>query len=191
MVVYTRRIWEDAYPQHTQPGSCRHRLTWIELPIPWHYSRRQGHTCSSGSAGRNINETVCCCDTSNSGPSSVSGVEDQSGIISESAYLIWKIRCKRLFESGPNDEQITQREIHNRWVKTINNRLNLDRAMTNKKHTDNAIPRKKVLQTWRRTIQNEKELPADWTTINGVIVSIGQMERHAKENQTMADMNMA
>jgi len=108
-------------------------------------------------------------------------------IISESAYLIWKIRCKRLFEKGPHDEPISEKEIHNRWVKTINNRLDLDRSMTNKKFEEKAIPRRKVLKTWRKVIKNEKNLPSDWTKINGVIVSIGQMERHANENQAKAD----
>lgn len=44
-------------------------------------------------------------------------------LISESVYLIRKLRCKRLFNSPKNREPTSEIEIHNRWVKTRNPRL--------------------------------------------------------------------
>lgn len=93
-------------------------------------------------------------------------------IVSESAWLIWKISCKRLFDIDAPEEGITKREIHNCWVKAINLRLDLDRAMTNPKHERKAMPRRKVIHTWRGTIMNEKNMPPDWTRTSGVTISI-------------------
>lgn len=80
-------------------------------------------------------------------------------LISESAYLIWKLRNKRLFDPKPNEEftKPTPNEIHNKWIRAINDRLTLDIAMSHDKYETNAIPRRKILQTWRRTLQNEKK----------------------------------
>ncbi|KZP28250.1 RnaseH-domain-containing protein [Athelia psychrophila] len=100
-------------------------------------------------------------------------------LISESAHLIWKLRNRRIYEPKPNEDFIkpTRKEIHNKWVSAINSRLALDIAMTHTKYDTDAIPRRKVLQTWRGTILNEKNLPSDWTKQNGVVVGIGQKER--------------
>ncbi|KZP16390.1 hypothetical protein FIBSPDRAFT_958113 [Athelia psychrophila] len=71
-------------------------------------------------------------------------------LISESAHLIWKLRNKRIIEPKPNEEYIkpTHKEIHNRWLNTINSRLALDIAMTHDKYESRALPRRKILQTW-------------------------------------------
>ncbi|KZP11171.1 ribonuclease H-like protein [Athelia psychrophila] len=100
-------------------------------------------------------------------------------LITESAHLIWKIRNKCTFDPKPNEEYVkpTATEIHNRWVSAINSRLALDIAMTNKKYEAKAIPRRKILQTWRGTLKNEQNLPPDWTRNSGVVVGIGFEER--------------
>ncbi|KZP29259.1 hypothetical protein FIBSPDRAFT_727733, partial [Athelia psychrophila] len=101
-------------------------------------------------------------------------------IVSESAWLIWKLRCRRLFDPDAAKDVITEREIHNRWVKVINLRLDLDRAMTNPKYERKAISRAKVLQTWRGTINDAKNLPSDWTRSKDVCISIKRMEPKGK-----------
>ncbi|KAJ7915040.1 hypothetical protein B0H13DRAFT_1872408 [Mycena leptocephala] len=50
-------------------------------------------------------------------------------LITESMYLIWKLRCECVI--GRNGEPPTANEIHNRWVHTINERLEIDRNLTN------------------------------------------------------------
>lgn len=86
-------------------------------------------------------------------------------IIFESAHLIWKIRCMGLFETDPEKPEITEKEIHNKWIKMINLRLELDKALTNDKFQEKSMPRRKVLQTWRNTIENEKKT-YQWTGSN-------------------------
>lgn len=68
----------------------------------------------------------------------------------------------------------------------INQRLDLDKAMTNKKFETKTIPRKIVLQTWRNTLKNEKDLPEDWTNVRGVLVGI-EKQRAQRGIQTGHD----
>lgn len=107
-------------------------------------------------------------------------------LITESAHLIWKLRNKRIFR-GPDDEEFSSStETHNRWVRAINTRLELDIAMTNKKfERSGAIPRRRVLQTWRGVLKDEKSLPSDWIRSRGVLVDIERKERPAGRNQTV------
>lgn len=86
-------------------------------------------------------------------------------------------------ESDETQPQTSETEIHNKWVKIINLRLELDIALTKNKYNEKAMPRKKVLQTWRNTIENERNLPPDWTRSNGVVVSIRRMERQTERTQ--------
>jgi ribonuclease HI len=53
-------------------------------------------------------------------------------VISESMYLIWKIKCewRILWESDPTCLHEID-EIHNKWVYTLNTRLKFDCLMTN------------------------------------------------------------
>jgi len=54
-------------------------------------------------------------------------------IMTESAHLIWKLRCERVIKK--EGEQTSPAEIKNRWVGTMDARLKLDRKMTNVKFT--------------------------------------------------------
>src|SRR4051794_23094901 len=54
-------------------------------------------------------------------------------LISESAYLIWKLRCEWKIERGEDPTKLhTKPEIHNKWLATINKRLLMDKLSTNK-----------------------------------------------------------
>jgi hypothetical protein len=69
-------------------------------------------------------------------------------IISESAFLIWKLRCQKVIEFG-NGKDHSEIEIHNKWVNIINTRLKLDKILTNShRYGSKAIPKDKVLKTW-------------------------------------------
>ncbi|KAJ7673161.1 hypothetical protein DFH06DRAFT_1359054 [Mycena polygramma] len=82
-------------------------------------------------------------------------------LVSESAHLIWK-------------EPASINEIQNRWLKTINNRLGLDCALTNEqKWGKKALNKSIVLETWHGVLKNEGNLPKDWTWETGVLVGIG------------------
>ncbi|KAJ6470742.1 hypothetical protein C8R47DRAFT_1179547 [Mycena vitilis] len=93
-------------------------------------------------------------------------------LISESAYLIWKLRCERVI--GREGEAHSDAEIHNRWVHTLNDRLEVDRFIA----CDFSYQDKKlvlpsvVLRTWSRTLLAEDELPKDWLREPKVLVGI-------------------
>ncbi|KAJ7935019.1 hypothetical protein B0H13DRAFT_1574419, partial [Mycena leptocephala] len=65
---------------------------------------------------------------------------------------------------------ISTTKIHNRWVQTINNRLEQDRRMTNPKCKTKAFSRLKVIRTKVCTLKDEMYLLPDWSRQNGVLV---------------------
>ncbi|KAF9492424.1 hypothetical protein BDN71DRAFT_1396724 [Pleurotus eryngii] len=93
-------------------------------------------------------------------------------LVAESAYLIWKLRCARVIQDGNNP--ITQVEVRNKWRKAMNERLDLDRKMTHKRHGKRAIKTGIVLETWKEVLKNEHELPKDWIDSSGVLVGSDQ-----------------
>ena len=95
-------------------------------------------------------------------------------LISETAFLIWKMRNKRRIrdEDTPGREH-SESETYNRWKHAINKRLTIDRALTNKERfRKKAINEKLVKATWRNCLQNEEDLPANWSSLKGVLVGI-------------------
>ncbi|KAJ6536923.1 hypothetical protein B0H19DRAFT_867426, partial [Mycena capillaripes] len=93
-------------------------------------------------------------------------------LITESIYLIWKLRCECVIQR--NGEPPTANEVHNRWVYTINERLEIDRNLTNgiKFGQQYSLPRHIVLDTWRGTLLDERDLPKDWLKATEVLVGI-------------------
>lgn len=106
-------------------------------------------------------------------------------LITESAHLIWRLRNKR-FNEASTETWPEEQETRNQWIAAINQRLDLDKAMTSTRFEKKAIPRKLVLQTWRNTLRNEKNLPEDWTNVRGVLVGI-EKQRIDKVAQTGHD----
>ncbi|KAJ6524024.1 hypothetical protein B0H19DRAFT_972430 [Mycena capillaripes] len=93
-------------------------------------------------------------------------------LITESVYLIWKFRCECVIQR--DGEPPTANEVHNRWVYTINERLEIDRNPTNgiKFGQQYSLPRHLVLDTWRGTLLDEGDLPKDWLKATEVLVGI-------------------
>ncbi|KAG2337919.1 hypothetical protein BDR05DRAFT_978344 [Suillus weaverae] len=98
-------------------------------------------------------------------------------LILKSTHLIWKIRCERLHHSD--------KEIYNRWLKSINNRLTLDRLLTNTtRFGTKATSIDTVLKTWSGILLNEENsaaevrfaleenLPDNWIRQSGVLVGM-------------------
>ncbi|KAJ7432750.1 hypothetical protein B0H11DRAFT_1759784, partial [Mycena galericulata] len=98
-------------------------------------------------------------------------------LITESAHLIWLTRNERVIQqSGP----AASAKIQNRWIKTINNRLKMDCAMTDEfKWGKKALKVSLVKGTWKKTLKGERTLPNVWpkTGVNetgdGVLVGVG------------------
>ncbi|KAI0337000.1 hypothetical protein BDW22DRAFT_1340697, partial [Trametopsis cervina] len=96
----------------------------------------------------------------------------QQILITESAYLIWKIRCERVIERG-NDPSTwhSKTEVYNQWYRAINRRLLSDIALTHPKiPPKKRLDEQKVLNTWSGIIQHEDLFPENWIATAGVLV---------------------
>ena len=98
-------------------------------------------------------------------------------LVSESAYLIWKLRCeRRITHEDDQDFHHSKTEIHNRWLATINKRLIMDQLHTDQKRfKKKAIKKDKVLKTWSGLLLREENLPEDWKRQSGVLVGIASL----------------
>ncbi|KAG2738218.1 hypothetical protein P692DRAFT_20759351 [Suillus brevipes Sb2] len=98
-------------------------------------------------------------------------------IVTESAHLLWKLRCERTIKFDNDAEKYhSEREIYNRWLSTMNRRLKLDRILTDKnKFGRKAIDEKLVLRTWSGTLDNEENLPDNWCRQSGVLVGMAPL----------------
>ncbi|KAL0566859.1 hypothetical protein V5O48_015140, partial [Marasmius crinis-equi] len=78
-------------------------------------------------------------------------------LISESAYLIWKLRNQRVI----NDEDpATIPEIRNKWLYTMRLRYKTDLLLTNKlRYEQKALPKGLVKSTWHRVVEERDDLP--------------------------------
>ena len=93
-------------------------------------------------------------------------------IVSETAYLIWKLRNERRIRDNDSPPQ-SANKVRNRWTNTMNKRLTLDRLLTNAaRFQSNAIEDKPVKATWTNCLKEEESLPANWPTAKGVLVGI-------------------
>jgi ribonuclease HI len=83
-------------------------------------------------------------------------------LISESAYLIWKLRNDRVISR--DGEPAAEDEIMNKWKFAINQRLQVDKLMANRpiKGKCPALAPQLVLETWSNTLDEESSLPANW-----------------------------
>ena len=78
-------------------------------------------------------------------------------ILSESAYLIWVLRCERVIQEKP----LTEGEIKARWYRAINNRLTIDKTTATKIVRTNRF--KKLMEgTWGPALRKGQELPVNW-----------------------------
>jgi ribonuclease HI len=93
-------------------------------------------------------------------------------LITESAHLIWKLRNERVIQQTGSAPLA---KIQNRWLKTINTRLAIDCAMTDKfKYEKKALSISFVKRTWKKTLKDEHTLAKDWPRTGiGVLVGVG------------------
>jgi len=86
--------------------------------------------------------------------------------MSETAYLVWKLRNERRVRDQDN-RTASYEETTRRWMNAINkpadNRRFGKRALYNK-------------LTWRSCLKNEEALPEDWPTKKGVLVGIARCQ---------------
>ena len=95
-------------------------------------------------------------------------------VMSESMYMIWKLRCERTIAwQGDPTRTHAPHEVHNKWLQAINARLRIDSIQTNSKiFRKKALQTKIVLQTWKMCLQNDLHESRDWCGKTGVLVGI-------------------
>ncbi|TFK85300.1 hypothetical protein K466DRAFT_622419, partial [Polyporus arcularius HHB13444] len=91
-------------------------------------------------------------------------------LVTESLYLIWKLRCERVIQN--DGEEPTLQEVSRRWYATIDRRLDLDRRSCASYLGKRALNAKTVASIWRPILEARDELPSNWVTDSGVLVGI-------------------
>ena len=95
-------------------------------------------------------------------------------LVSETAYLIWKMRNERRIRDEDRPEHESQEhEACNRWTHALNKQLTIDRALTNnRRFSKKALNEKTVKNTWKGCLANEDKLLTDWHKLKEVLVGI-------------------
>ncbi|KAG1744361.1 hypothetical protein EDB19DRAFT_1632724, partial [Suillus lakei] len=88
-------------------------------------------------------------------------------LISESAHLIWAIRC----DITINGTIHSAKTIRSRWTTTINKRLQNDR-LTARKINRTKTFENLITATWSDTISANGLIPKNWATALEVLVGI-------------------
>ncbi|KAJ7847171.1 hypothetical protein B0H13DRAFT_1907416 [Mycena leptocephala] len=107
-------------------------------------------------------------------------------LITESLYLIWKLRCECVISR--DGEAPSENEIHNRWVSQINERLSIDRALTNriKFSKQYSLAPSLVLDTWKGSLLDEDKLPKDWLRDPEVLGDEAGIDNGTEPHNTVA-----
>jgi len=88
-------------------------------------------------------------------------------LISESAYLIWTLRCECTIRGTSH----TQDNITKRWLNTLSQRLQIDRAIASKtRRTSKAT--NLVHSTWTDIVHLNNPLNKNWVTTPEILVGI-------------------
>ncbi|KAJ7055340.1 hypothetical protein C8F01DRAFT_994543 [Mycena amicta] len=104
-------------------------------------------------------------------------------LVSESAFLIWKLRNERRI--NPDIDTHSKQEVINRWYAAINARLDIDRVLA-RRPAKGALPSLNpslVLETWSSVIQDANVLPYNWLREPRVLVGPAREHRPNGRNR--------
>ncbi|XP_006457646.1 hypothetical protein AGABI2DRAFT_80021 [Agaricus bisporus var. bisporus H97] len=95
-------------------------------------------------------------------------------LISEAAYKIWSLQCKRVIsDSNDRTKWPSKTNIENALQAQINLRLRVDCLQTNeRKYGNKALSADKVKATWKGLLKDEDLLPDNWIANPGFLVGI-------------------
>jgi len=96
-------------------------------------------------------------------------------LVSESAHLIWRLRCKWKISEGAAPEKIPSDDaVKKMWLQNINRRLQLEMLQTDKlRYGRKALNSTLVEKTWWGVLRDQELLSDDWLKGTGVLVGIG------------------
>ena len=86
-------------------------------------------------------------------------------LISESAFLIWALRCERVIHEKIHSHQ----EIKSKWLRVINERLTEDKINATQIKRNKGFT-KLVVDTWEKVLEKEGAFPNAWTNRHEVLV---------------------
>jgi ribonuclease HI len=95
-------------------------------------------------------------------------------LISEAAYLIWAMRCKRTMQGKTHN----MNKIEGRWLRSINERLTTNKIQATTIKCSKGFT-KLVVKTWEQALSKECELPIKWIYDSEVLV--GRTAQHTQE----------
>lgn len=112
-------------------------------------------------------------------------------LVTESMYLIWKLRCERVIEHDNDPAHWhSPTEITNKWLHAINRRLAVDVSLTDKRLPNHhRLSPALMLATWSGTLAQEHLLPDNWIHTPGVLVGRPELERDPDGELHIADPN--
>jgi ribonuclease HI len=94
-------------------------------------------------------------------------------LITESTHLIWKLRCEFVVGREGTDPP-SDHEVRNKWVFAMNERIEVDRNLTNtlKYGKQYSVAPSLILGTWRGVLKDKDQMPDDWLREPEVLVGI-------------------
>ena len=96
-------------------------------------------------------------------------------LITESIYMIWKLRCERVIGKEDEEWEHSKETVKAAWRSQITARLHLDLELIRRRYGARAQQRATVLKTWTSVLADLESLPDDWTKQIGFLV--GRMPR--------------
>ena len=150
-----RSIWRLA--EKTWP---HHNITWSNVSFGMILG------CGSLRAPKERGQTE---DNGRNGPPKRGTTRLLQILISESAYLIWVLRCERAIDNKTH----TEMEIEKRWLRAINKRLTEDKITATRVRRDRSHIHK-VKSTWEAVLKATGDLPDDWISSREVFVGTSE-----------------
>ncbi|TFY52803.1 hypothetical protein EVJ58_g9809 [Rhodofomes roseus] len=93
-------------------------------------------------------------------------------LVSEAAYMIWKLRCTRVVGHADEEWQHSKRGVKALTLAALNARLTMDRELLKKKYCGHSLTKKLVLTTWFGTLRDPSAIPDDWTDVRRFLVGM-------------------
>ncbi|KAI0683429.1 ribonuclease H-like protein [Cytidiella melzeri] len=97
-------------------------------------------------------------------------------MMTESAHLIWRLRCERRIDRKGETHSLT--EIDRKWLTAMNMRVTMDSELTKPKYGKRKLPKHVVLRTWSNILDRDCDLPLDW--IDHRVFSGWTQSRHVR-----------
>ncbi|OSD00582.1 hypothetical protein PYCCODRAFT_1393188, partial [Trametes coccinea BRFM310] len=91
-------------------------------------------------------------------------------IATETAYLIWKLRCERVIQH--EGASFAEDEVQRRWRATMEGRMKMDRWSASNGKSKMTLQRHEVDSIWKPLLASADTLPLDWVRNVGVLVGI-------------------